>query len=167
MQKVLIIGSCGSGKSVFAKRLGSATGLPVIHLDTHFWKPGWVETPKDVWPETVAELLKGDSWIIDGNYSGTMEMRLEHCDTAIFLDMPRTVCTWRVLKRAYAHRGKTRPDLAPGCPEKIDLEFLKWTWNYPTRSRPRVLEKLRRVADRVRIVTLTSDREKERFLTSL
>ena len=167
MQKVLVIGSCGSGKSVFSQRLGDLTGLPVIHLDRHFWRPGWVEPSKDVWQAQVEELLKGDRWIIDGNYGGTMDMRLAHCDTAIFLDFPRQVCTWRVIKRVLKNYGRTRPDLGEGCPEHVDLAFLKWTWDYPTRSRPHVLERLQRVEDRVKIVTLTSSREVEKYFAGL
>lgn len=166
MKKILVIGSCGSGKSVFSRRLGDVTGLPVIHLDSHFWRTGWVEPTKDAWRGQVEELLKGDRWIIDGNYGGTMDLRLGSCDTAIFLDFPRHLCTWRVFKRAIYYRGRTRPDLGEGCPEKIDLPFLKWTWNYPTRSRPNVLERLKRVSDRVSIITLRADSEVEDFLAS-
>src|SRR5687768_16103132 len=69
MKRVLVIGSPGAGKSVFSRRLGEITGLPVIHLDQHYWRPGWIEPSKDVWSRQVTELLQRDSWIIDGNYS--------------------------------------------------------------------------------------------------
>jgi adenylate kinase family enzyme len=166
MQKILVIGSCGSGKSTFSRRLGELIGLPVIHLDRHFWRPGWVEPPKDVWRTQVEDLLKGDRWIIDGNYGGTMELRLAQCDTAIFLDFPRHICTWRVIKRVFQNYGRSRPDIGPGCHEKIDVSFIKWTWNYPTRSRPRVVKRLDDVSDRVKITTLTSDRDVENYLDS-
>ena len=139
----------------------------MIHLDRHYWRAGWVEPEKDVWRTQVEGLLKGDSWIIDGNYSGTMDLRLAHCDTTIFLDFPRHLCTWRVLKRAFHYRGRSRPDLAEGCLEQIDLPFIKWTWNYPTRSRPKVLERLARVRTSARIVTLNTNRDVEEFLASL
>ena len=167
MKKVLVIGSCGSGKSTFSKRLAAITELPLIHLDRHFWSPGWVEPPRDVWAEKVKELLQDDEWIMDGNYGGTMDMRLAHCDTAIFLDFPRHICTWRVIRRVITYRGATRPDIGEGCPEKFDLSFIKWTWGYPTRSKPHVLERLARVADRVNIVTLKNDREVNEFLASM
>ena len=93
--------------------------------------------------------------------------KLGACDTAILLDLPRHICAWRVLKRAVSYYGKTRPDLAEGCPEKIDLPFLKWVWDFPKRSRPTVLQRLARVADRANIVTLSTDLEKEEFLKSL
>jgi adenylate kinase family enzyme len=167
MNKVMVIGSSGAGKSVFSTRLSAITGLPLIHLDKHHWRPGWTEPPKEVWREQVAGLISRDRWIMDGNFGGTMEMRLAGCDTAIFLDLPRHICAWRVLKRAVSHYGRTRPDLAEGCPEKFDLPFLKWVWDFPERSRPTVLQRLSRVADRVKIVTLRSDIEKDKFLESL
>jgi len=163
----LVIGSSGAGKSSFSIRLGEITGLPVIHLDRHYWTAGWVDTPKDDWPKKVKELLRGESWIIDGNYSATMDLRLEYCDTVVFLDFPRHVCTWRILKRALQYRGRSRPDIPEGCPEKMDLDFILWTWRYPERSRPNVLKRLSRVADRVTIITLKTNREVEEFLLEL
>src|SRR5829696_6662179 len=100
MRKVLVIGSGGAGKSTVARRLGARLQIDVIHLDSLYWQPGWVETSKDEWKTIVAEILKRDSWILDGNYSGTLAMRYEACDTVIFLDMPPIVCLWRVIKRA-------------------------------------------------------------------
>jgi len=163
VKKILVIGSCGAGKSVFSRRLGEMTGLPVIHLDRHFWSSGWVEPDRDLWREQVEEFLKSDSWIIDGNYGATMDMRLAYCDTVVFLDFPRHTCTWRVIRRSITYRGRTRPDLADGCPEKLDWSFIKWTWNYPARSRPHVLERLSRVNEGVKIITLSNGREVDAF----
>lgn len=164
MRKVLVIGSSGAGKSTFSRRLGEITGLKVIHLDKLFWNANWVETPKDDWREHVADVLEGDSWIIDGNFGGTMEMRLGACDTVIFLDLPRLVCTWSVIKRVVFYREGTRPDMAAGCPERFDWEFLKWTWNYPRRSRPDVEERLAKFGVGKRIIRLRSRREMGNFL---
>jgi adenylate kinase family enzyme len=165
VKKVLVIGSPGSGKSVFSRRLGEIAGLPVIHLDQHFWRPGWAEPSREEWDQQLEELLRRDSWIIDGNYSRTMEMRLRYCDTAIFLDFPRHLCTWRVFKRSLGLRG--RPDLAAGCEERMDAHFLKWTWDYPQRSRPGVMKRLAAAAEKTSVVTLTTNREVEEFLSSL
>src|SRR5882724_2173258 len=114
MNKILIIGSGGAGKSTFAERLGQVLKIEVVHLDVLYWKPGWVETPKPEWRKTVAELVKRESWIIDGNYSGTFDIRLEACDTVIFLDVARAFCLWRVLKRWMLYRHGGRPDMAEG-----------------------------------------------------
>src|SRR5829696_8792386 len=115
MRRVSIIGSGGAGKSTLARQLGDITGLPVIHLDREFWRPGWKETPKPEWKNRVEKLVKGDEWIIDGNFGGTMEIRLAAADTVVFLDFPRVLCTFRAIKRAVAFRNRTRPDMGPGC----------------------------------------------------
>lgn len=167
MNRVLVIGSSGAGKSTFSRRLADITGLPLIHLDRFFWKPGWVETDKAEWSNTVARALEGERWIIDGNYGGTMEMRLAACDTAIFLDLPRTICTYRVVKRLLVYRRGTRPDMADGCDEHLDLKFIKFVWTYPKRSRPSVIGRLDRIRDSKTVISLRSLREVESFLSQL
>jgi adenylate kinase family enzyme len=167
MRRVLVIGSGGSGKSTFARRLGERLGLEVIHLDKVYWRPGWVETPKDEWRRMVEELCGREEWVMDGNYSGTLDLRMNACDTLVFLDLPRTLCTWRVLKRAVVYRGGGRPDMAEGCRENFNLEFLMWVWNYPRRSRPKVLSLIEKHAHEKRIVRLRSRAEVEKFLAQL
>ncbi|MDQ3801536.1 MAG: DNA topology modulation protein [Acidobacteriota bacterium] len=167
MKRVLVIGSCGSGKSTFARRLGEKTGLKVIHLDRLYWKPNWVgTTDEDEWKAAVEKALAGEAWIIDGNYSGTMEMRLDKCDTVFFLDMPRALCVYRILKRLAFYRKGRRPDMADGCDEKFDWEFVKWTWNYPLRSKPKVEALLKRFENEKKIIRLKSRREVENFLAN-
>src|SRR5262245_53158006 len=119
MNRILIIGSGGSGKSTLAKDLGEATGIEVIHLDKLHWKPGWVGPDKAEWHETVRCALEKESWIMDGNFGGTMEMRMAVADTVIFLDLPRMVCIRRALKRFIRYRGTNRPDMTKGCNEKF------------------------------------------------
>ena len=167
MKKVLVIGSGGAGKSTFARRLGEALGLEVIHLDKLHWHAGWVETPKPVWRERVEELVRRDAWVMDGNYSGTLDVRLAACDTVIFLDVPRVVCVWRVLKRVATYRDGVRPDMAEGCHEKFDLKFLHWVWGYPERTRPKVLKLLAEHARDKRVVRLRKRAEVERFLADI
>ena len=168
MRRVLIIGSAGSGKSTLATRLAATLQLPVIHLDAVYWQPGWKETPKDQWQARVAELIQQDAWIMDGNYGGTMEMRVRAADTVILLDIPRTQCLFRVLKRAVRYRGRTRPDMNPGCPEMLpDREFLRWIWTYPKLRRPNVLDLLSRHDGEKQILILRSSREVEHFLASV
>jgi adenylate kinase family enzyme len=164
MKRILVIGSGGAGKSTFARRLGRILQMDVIHLDLFFWNPGWVETTKVDWTNKVEELLRRDSWIMDGNYSGTLDIRLHACDTVIFLDVARTVCLWRVLKRVALYRKGTRPDMAPGCDERLDLEFLRWIWEYPKRSRPKVVELLNEKSQDKTVIWLRRQSEIERFL---
>ena len=167
MKKVLVIGSGGAGKSTFAGRLHKATNLELIHLDKLYWKPNWVETPANEWKKTIENLLKKDSWIMDGNYGGTLAMRLAACDTVIFLDLPRTTCVWQAFKRFLLYKKKTRPDMAEGCAERFDLEFLKWIWNYPTCTKPRVESLLERFQNTKTVIRLQSKKEVEGFLQNI
>ena len=167
MRKVLVIGSGGSGKSTFSNQLGQSLRIDVVHLDQIYWKPGWVETSKDEWLQTIAELVARDSWVMDGNYSGSLEKRLEACDTVIFLDLPRSLCLWRVLKRAVIYRNSRRPDMAEGCEEQLNLKFVWWIWNYGKKTRPGVLERLNRYADTRKVVRLRSRLQVEKFLAEL
>jgi len=166
MKKILVIGSSGAGKSTFSRRLGEKTSLKVIHLDVLHWLPDWTEPPKDEWKKTVETALKGDAWIIDGNYSGTMEMRLKSCDTVIFLDFPRVLCVYRILKRVAFYHKSTRPDVAEGCDERFDWTFVKWVWNYPTRTKPKVEALLKSVQDEKTVIRLKSRKEVEDFFAN-
>jgi adenylate kinase family enzyme len=164
MQRILVIGSGGSGKSTFSVRLGKLLDLPVIHLDTLYWGPGWIEPDKSQWALTVRRVIAQDAWILDGNYSGTLAERIAACDTVIFLDVSRLICMWRVLKRAARHRGRTRPDMSPGCPERISPAFLFWIWNYPNRSRRKIVEMLEKVRATKNVVYLRTESDVERFV---
>jgi adenylate kinase family enzyme len=167
MQRVVILGSGGAGKSTLARRIGDRLALPVIHLDREHWLPGWVETPSDEWADRVAMLVAGDRWVIDGNYGGTIGPRLRACDTAIFLDLPRRVCLWRVIRRWRQYRGRTRPDMTPGCNERLDWVFVRWIWNYPRLHRPAVLKQLATLGAGQRVVHLRSRRAVEEFVATL
>ena len=158
MQRVAVIGSGGAGKSTLAVELGARTGLPVIHLDREFWRPGWQPTPDDVWEARVGELVQGDRWIIDGNYGGTMPIRFERADTVVFLDLPRALCLLSVIWRSIRHRRTPRPDMSEGNPEKLDPAFLQWIWNYPRKNRPGVLRQLELLPPSTRVVRLASRR---------
>ena len=147
--------------------MGEALRLPVIHLDTHFWRSGWVEPTYEEWVEQLRGLLQRDRWVMDGNFGRTLEMRLEAADTVVFLDTPRWRCIVRVLRRVLRYRGKTRPDLAPGCPEKLDWKFLMWIWVYRKRSRPKILGLRDRTKNTHHWEVLASDREMDRFVESL
>lgn len=166
-RRIAIIGSGGAGKSTLARQLGEILGLEVYHLDALHWKPGWVETPKEQWRGVVEELVQRESWIIDGNYGATVEQRLAAADAVIFLDFPRTICLWRAIKRVIQYYGKTRPDMGPGCPERVmDIEFARWIWHYPKKSKPSVLRKIEQHCHGT-LVTLRNPREVKRFLAEV
>jgi adenylate kinase family enzyme len=167
MNRILVIGSGGAGKSTFANRLGKILNIEVIHLDSLYWNPSWVEPPKQEWRKTIEHVIKRESWIMDGNYSGTLDLRFEACDTVIFLDIARMVCLWRVIKRAVEYRNKTRPDMAEGCPERFDLEFILWVWNYKKRTKPKIVRKLNETSHNKKVIWVRSDTEAERFLAGI
>jgi adenylate kinase family enzyme len=105
-RRVVVTGLAGSGKSTFAVALARKTGLPLVHLDLHFWKPGWVEPSEDEWRTTQQRVLTGNAWIADGNYSETLALRLQGADTLIVLDMPWWLCSGRALLRGFRMPGE-------------------------------------------------------------
>jgi adenylate kinase family enzyme len=166
MRKVLVIGSGGAGKSTLARRLSQILNIEVIHLDSLYWSQGWVETPKNRWKERVEELINQDSWIMDGNYSGTLELRLKACDTVIFLDIARPICLWRLFNRRMSYRKRSRPDMAEGCPERLNLEFIAWVWSYRKRTRPKIVKMLKESSGGKKVIWLRSKADVEKFLAN-
>ena len=123
MQRVLIIGSPGAGKSTLSHAVAARTGLPLYHMDRIHWLAGWVERDRDEGLAEVKQVLAQKRWIIDGNYGSSLPLRIERADTVVWLDYPTWRCLGRALKRWWRHRGQTRPDMTEGCPERLDMEF--------------------------------------------
>lgn len=161
MQRVAVVGSGGAGKSTFARALGTATGLPVVHLDRHYWRPGWQPTGPAEWEALQAELVAAESWIIDGNYGSTFDLRFARADTVIVMALPRWRCITRAMRRAARNWGNDIQ--AAGCPEKVDLEFLRWLWRFPVDSRPRIDAGLAR-HHHLRVIELTSPAQVRAYL---
>ena len=135
MQRIVILGNAGSGKSTLARALGKRLSLPVVHLDTLFWEPGWVEPDAEQFRARVREAIAPDAWICEGNYARrTFDLRLPRTDLIIWLDTSRLTCFTRVIMRSVMNRP--RPDLAAGCTEKarpgvpdlseLRVEFRSW-----------------------------------------
>lgn len=162
MERVLIIGCSGAGKSVLSRRLSAALGLPVIHLDQHYWRPGWVAPDKATWVAQIEAMVAQPRWVMDGNYGGTLPLRLASADLVVFLDFPTWRCVLRVLRRTAAGLGRARADVAPGCPERFDWPFLKFVWSYRRVHRPRVYAALQDFKGRVSV--LKGPSEVRRFL---
>lgn len=163
MQRILIIGCSGAGKSTLARKLGEKTGLPILHLDALFWKPGWVESERREFDAKVLAELEKPAWIIDGNYARTLPMRLEKCDTVIYLDFPALLCIFGVLKRVITTLGTVRPDMPEGCPERFDWEFLKWVWNFNRNNREKTYAQLEKLPAE-KVIILKNRREVRKFL---
>jgi adenylate kinase family enzyme len=167
MRRVLVIGISGAGKSTFARVLAQKTGLPLIHLDREFWQPGWRATPRDTWRARVARLVSSDAWIMDGSYGASLDIRLPRADTVVWFDYPRLRCLARVAWRIATTYGKVRPDLAPGCPEQVDWEFLRYVWDFNTKSRPQIVRGLAEHGGHVNCVVVRRDADAARFIVDL
>jgi len=142
-----------------------ATGIALHHLDQMHWRSGWVEGSKEELLADLAPILASDKWIIDGNYGSTMEPRIERADTIVYLDFPITLCLWRAIKRVWQYRGRSRPDMANGCPERFNLEFFLYIamWNH--KARPRTEKRI--AASDSKVIRLKNPRQLKYWLTRL
>jgi adenylate kinase family enzyme len=140
MRRVLVMGCSGVGKTTFGRALAEKLAVPFVSLDRLFWQPGWRE-PKmeDFTARVVLEAAK-PAWVIDGNYLryGAGELRRARADTIVWLDLPRWRCLAGVLRRTATTYGVVRPEMAPGCPERLDWAFLRYVWTYHTVQRPKL-----------------------------
>lgn len=125
MKKVIIIGGNGSGKTTFAKALADKTGLPLIHLDTLYWRDNWQAVPKEEFDSLLLNELEKEEWILDGNMNRTIPTRLKYCDTVFYFDFATLSCLLGVTRRVIENYGKTRPDMGDNCPERFDLSFYR------------------------------------------
>ncbi len=158
MQRIIIIGCPGSGKSRLSRALHNKTGIPLYHLDMMYWNADKTTVEKSVFLERLSAVLKKDEWIIDGNYGSTMELRMAACDTVIFLDYPLEVCLDGVKER----RGKPRSDM-PWIETEEDAEFIEFIKSYNEQQKPKVLELLEKYSDK-NIVIFKSREEADAFL---
>jgi adenylate kinase family enzyme len=164
MEKVLILGCCGAGKSTFARKLHAATGLPLIHLDQENWQPNWTELDAETWRKKVQSLADRPRWIIDGTYGGTLDIRLAKADTVFYLDAPTWKCLWRVAKRVWQYNGKHRPDMPEGCNERWDWAFMHYVAVFNVVKRPKILQKLKAVSASKTVFNFKSDKEVSDYL---
>ena len=167
MERIMIIGSGGSGKTTLARQLGEKTGLPVVHLDQIFWSHGnWKHLEREEFDVLLQKELEKPQWILDGNYNRTLEPRLERCDTVIYLDFPRLVSFTGWLRRVIKNWGHAREDMAEGCAEWFDPEMAKWVWNFNKKNRARYRGLLSGLEGKT-VHIFTSRRQVKQFLDSL
>ena len=167
MQRIAVIGRSGGGKSSLSRKPGAKLGIPVTHLDVLFWQPGWRPSEPAAFHARLADALTTDNWITDGNFMAAADLHLAGADTIVWVDQPRLLCVRRALTRAVRERGHNRIDMAEGCDEKIDLEFLLYIWNWDRNTRPRVEAAIAQHAPRTTLVRLTSDREIASYLAAV
>jgi adenylate kinase family enzyme len=163
MDRIAIVGCSGGGKSTLARALGARLGLPVVHLDTLFWRPGWVESDLASFRSAVDAAASGERWVMDGNFTSASHLRFQRADTIVWVDQPSPVCLWRAVWRAVTAFGRVRADLAPGCPERIDLAFYRYIWTWQRVTRPKMEQAIAVHGARAHLIGLRGDRQMAAF----
>ncbi|AWN46287.1 AAA family ATPase [Methylobacterium terrae] len=163
--RVLVVGSSGAGKSTLASALARHLDLPYLSMDREFcWLPGWVVRPRDETRALIAAAVAEERWIMDGSFPSSLDLRLPRTDLVVWLRPPRLTCLAGVIRRGIAHRGRTRPDMAPGCPERLpDREFLSYIWNFERDTTPAIARGLEAHGPRVPTLVIRSRSEASRL----
>lgn len=167
-QRILVIGCSGSGKSTLSQQLSRRLELPYVSCDRDiFWLPGWKARQRAEVLERMQFFVSEERWIIDGNSPSTLPIRLARTDMIIWLRPSRLVCLWSVISRWVRFRGKTRPEMAEGCPEKIDAKFLRYVWNFEKTEVPEILGHVNAAREDMPVFEMTTRQQGERLLALL
>ena len=159
--KIIVIGSPGAGKSTFSRKLRDATGLPLFYLDMIWHKPDRTNISKEEFDSRLSEVIRGDRWIIDGNYQRTLEMRLKACDTVFLMDLPLDVC----LAGAASRVGEKREEM-PWIEEELEPEFRQWIIDFPEKKLPEIYRLLESYPDK-NIVIFKSRQQSDDYINNI
>lgn len=169
MKRIIIIGGNGSGKTTLAKELAKISKLPLIHLDSLYWRDNWQHAGSEEFDDLLQTELNKPCWIIDGNMRRTLHKRLQYCDTVIFLDFPSIICTFRAVKRIIRSHNKSRPDMGGICIEKYDrrsFDFIKSVMKFNKNNRKFYYENLKKAKD-VKVIILKDPKQADIFIKQL
>lgn len=168
MERILIIGNAGSGKTTFARKLSCKLQLPLVHLDKLFWCGEWEHLSREAFDAQLQAELEKTQWIIDGNFNRTIPHRLNYCDTVIFFDLPTVACLAGITKRILSNYGKTRSDMGGHCVERFDLQKISLYRNVLTfnRQHRKIYYELLSGKENVQLIVFKSRRQAQRFLES-
>jgi adenylate kinase family enzyme len=166
MQRVLVMGCSGSGKSTFGRQLADKLRLPFVPIDRIYWQPGWREPKPEDFSAMMTIEAEKPAWVIDGNFlnDGASLLRRERADTVCFFDLPRSICMLGVIRRSVTGYGVVRSEMAPGCPEQVDLAFWRYVWTFNAAQRPRMLAYFSALRPDQRLVTFTARSQATEFL---
>lgn len=166
--RILVVGCSGGGKSTLSQKIATRFGLTYVSLDRDVrWLPGWAERDETERKRIIAEKVAQDRWIMDGTNTTTFDLRLPRTDVVIWVRMPRLLCLWGAVSRWFKWLGRTRPDMAPGCPEKIEWEFLRFIWTFEQVYSPRIFAGLAEHGPGIPVLQLISRRQMRALLDLL
>lgn len=167
-ERILVIGCSGTGKSTLAQAIASRLDLVYVSMDRDiFWLPGWKTRSRHEARSLIEQAVAGPRWIMDGNSPGTLPLRLPRTQIVLWRRPPRRVALWGVFSRWLRYRGGTRPEMAPGCPERLNWKFLKYIWTFEREEVPQFEEMLSLHGRDVPVLTLKSHRESDELLARL
>ena len=167
-RRILVVGCSGGGKSTLSLEIAKRFGLPYISLDRDvFWLPGWVARDRGEQRNIIAGRILEEHWIMDGTNPSSFDIRLPRTDFVIWVRMPRLLCIWGAISRWAKWIGRTRPEMAPGCFEKLDLEFLRFIWTFEEKFSPRVAAGIAEHGPDVPVLQLKSRRQMRELLDLL
>lgn len=164
MDRIVILGCGGSGKTHLANQLAALLELPLTHLDAEFYDSHWKPLPQNEFGELQRRLVKEQRWLLEGNYASTLPIRLERATTVIFLDLPAVACLAGIVQRRLRYRGGQH---GAGVFDRITWAFVRYVWGYRKTMRPKVRRLIAEHGDHVQLMTLSSRRQTTRFLTTL
>ncbi len=168
MERILIIGNAGSGKTTFAKTLSQKLRLPLVHLDKLYWCGNWEHRTREEFDALLQAELEKPRWIIDGNFNRTIPHRLQYCDTVFFFDLPTPVCLAGITQRVLKNYGKTRPDMGGNCIERFDGQKRSLYRNVLTFNRQHRKDYYALLADFPgQVIVFKSHREASEHLTNI
>lgn len=163
MERILIIGSNGAGKTTFARKLSEKTKLPLIHIDKLYWQGSWEVTPSAEFENAVLQEAAKSRWIIEGNNIRSLHQRLARADTLFWFEFPPALCIYHILKREAKYFRKARPDMPAGCISRLNLNFLRDVWNFNRKNRARIEAALKN-APNVKVIRVTRYAQLRKYL---
>ncbi|MBB3522896.1 AAA family ATPase [Rhizobium sp. BK456] len=166
--RILVVGCSGGGKSTISLKIAKRFGLPYISLDRDvFWLPGWVVRERAEQRNIIASRILEERWIMDGSNPSSLDIRMPRTDFVLWVRMPQLLCIWGAISRWAKWIGRNRPEMAPGCPEKIDLEFLRFIWTFEEKIAPRITAGIAEHGPEVPVLQLKSRRQMRELLDLL